>query len=294
MSKKALKATNWKRGPHLITKRSAYDLYRHMVEAILQDGFGMLDRQADLDGVWYYDPRPNVETFSMRELALRCTHPLEDLNEFNLSLTGFYLPGRYEKLLRDYLDPESFTDFFEEAFHHTSSPYREISYSCPVKSNHTQGNCLLGFTLRDGNGAGKPQLTVYSRSSLFPQVFGLDLGLGVAICRALVDEGFDPEIELVWHISHMMGFNWIMLPVLQMMGLREEVNIYANAGCSMAQWAQPYMSPITFYDQPVPKFNVFKRGWDRLRDFHERGSIESGHEFYHLPYLPLEYYKVWG
>ena len=149
---------------------------------------------------WHYDVSVVVDD------------PLD--SRLDLSSTGYVMPRRWNKLLKDYIDPESFLEFVDKALNAPKGV--QVSYMTPSNYNHKWGNCLIAFTFhRTPN----PRLKMFSRSTWFAPVGILDLALGCAVLKYLHRYHDMRSSSLVWDIGQ-AGFNsWKSASVLTTYGM---------------------------------------------------------------------------
>lgn len=144
----------------------------------------------------------------------------------------FNYPRRWNKLLKDYLNPDKSKKLFKllttksanrqresgMVFLEPEDMYREegIILGTP-RARHTHGPCLFGISFRSWP---MPTVTVTTRSTFFNPIGVLDLGLGLAVCEILGKQlGYGKNLRLRWNISQFQLSAYKILPLLANMGL---------------------------------------------------------------------------
>jgi hypothetical protein len=211
-------------------------------------------------------------------------------NDFNIADSGYSMPLRWNKFIKDYTDEVGMRDFFRKV--PGQKPWEENGYVCWRGSKHTFGNCLLAMTFHTGNTLGqKARVKVMSRSCLFAPTGVLDLGWGVAICKALVERyNFDPSnLELHWDINHLQIASWKMITTCYLQGLLPpdptEFGSYPQS--DVGRTLISHMRDVK--NEQYPNLKMFARHGTKMNRLMKGEKKGRGQDVYH-PELPEEYF----
>lgn len=165
---------------------------------------------------------PSITRFWGHNYILRCKRPC--VNDLDLATSGYKLPQRWTRFVKEYLHQEDFLAFtaqFTEV-----NAWQEAGVQPRVIADHNLGNCLMGTTV-GGKGKGlhgrrqEPHVTLFSRASMFAPVGCLDIAYGSAVAQVLGRvRNIDPDdITMTWHISQILMIGWKMLIPMSILGL---------------------------------------------------------------------------
>ncbi len=125
----------------------------------------------------------------------------------NIVEVGFTF-RRWQKFINEYIEPTELAGFFEKA--KKLSAGQEISYVCPVKADHSLGNCLIGVTAH----VVPTSLTFFSRASNLVPTGALDLGFAAALSNNFARVTKFKNVPFIWHVSQLQFHTWSTIPYL--------------------------------------------------------------------------------
>lgn len=138
-------------------------------------------------------------------------------------------PGRWTKLISDYLPPWAAVEDFAAvsatnlAKHKTRGAVSQLLTRLHAPDDrigaYRMGNCMTSWTFRTGGRHGRPTLGLHSRTSMIAWVGGLDLGMSFKIGEVVAEAaGIDvAEMGFVWYADSLQwhGFKSVPFAVSQ-------------------------------------------------------------------------------
>lgn len=207
--------------------------------------------------------------------------PYTGKDTFNLANSGYTFPGRWGKFLREYTTPEGFAYFLHDLG--SAKVWKDVGYTCPVKAAHSSGNCLLGISGHVPGPRQRGRITLHSRATILAPTGALDLGIGVAIIKAMAEHyNHDPlQYDLVWNIGHAQLINWKAINSYRLFGIYDSPDQIPDTlvGRGLKQAMESSIAGN------LPNIKMFYRQGIKFKRYQETGYIGSGRtEFY--PFIP--------
>lgn len=130
---------------------------------------------------------------------------------------------RWSRLIREYVPGEALSLFIGQALEIINRSARDgatanMMFRDPVRyaKKHRWGGCLMGLTFQ-GNGAkaGKPTITVYSRTSYVGYMGFLDAAIIARLAQGIkAQSGYEGDIGFRWHLTSMQIHCFKSLPYM--------------------------------------------------------------------------------
>jgi hypothetical protein len=144
--------------------------------------------------------------------------------EYNIDISEqlWLTKGRFTGLQRDYLEPSLLVEFIEKGSRVSTKRPQVAQMLCRMKPqrhvSYRWGNCILALTFRR---VPRPQLTMYSRTSMITRMGGLDLALAWHVASLIAEES-DEQIEdyaFKWYVTNLQHSSLQGVPYFYAQGL---------------------------------------------------------------------------
>ena len=138
--------------------------------------------------------------------------------DLDLNQSGYVCPTRWNRLWEDYTFQEGFRFFLISILKLKKTEH--VSYTFPMKSPHSNGNCMLAMTV---NTSGIPTVRLYSRSCFFGRMGMLDFSIALCVARYLhyTRQIAQEDIRVVWHLGQLQISSWSGLSSLRYFGIEQ-------------------------------------------------------------------------
>jgi len=172
---------------------------------------------------------------------------------------------RWNRLVRQYLDPEETTRFISKAAELGRGEGAKGAVTTMFCHNvareakkHRWRNCMLGFTYRGDARRGTPTISLHSRVSYIAYIGGLDLALAHVLARRIGEDlGLIPEdFAFRWHVDALQFHGFKSLPMLFKTDFVDDLD-------------------NTALRRKYPTINLVGKWYDKIVDFTEQGITDN-------------------
>lgn len=219
----------------------------------------------------------------INDVELEITHPLS--KKFNLCLSGYHFPNRWNKFFTEYTQAAPFAEFLGKC--RLLQPTQISGYTCATRSHHNLGNCLHAVNYRAPGANQLPQVTLYGRSSLFSPVGVLDIGFGLAVVEWIAKNSRQrikqENFRLVWRTSQIQVMSWKLLLSLRLLNIIEKPEDLPDT--NMGRLLRMHIEDS--YRGIFPTLRMFARQGHKYIEMEEKGYFNNPKVFY--PEIPLSH-----
>jgi hypothetical protein len=187
-------------------------------------------------------------------------HP--DMVVPNLAATGYKMPERWNRLLKEYLNINDL--FIQLSMTKEAMDYQEGMYTFATDAKHTHGNCLIAATWNiphQKKSTLLPRINLFSRSTFFVPVGILDFSLGILIGRKLLHT--PRPFVLSWVISQLQLSAWMSLPFVHVHNLRPQLGFQEQSFTERLDWAQGHMGDPEYMERKFRFYNRWTKSTQR-------------------------------